>query len=506
MSPTLPTTVIIGAGFSGLSAACHLAKAGVAVTVLEKHDQPGGRARAFSAGGFTWDMGPSWYWMPDVFERFFAHFGKRPSDYYKLVRLDPSYRVMWPGGECTDVPASMDALTDLFEKTEAGAGRALEHFLAEAGEKYRTAMKTLVYLPGLSPLELARPEVIKAGLRMNLLRDVRSHVARYFRHPRLRQLAEFPILFLGALPQNTPALYTLMNYADMALGTWYPMGGMAMIARGMRALAESLGVRFHFSEAVEKLECSGNRVSAVVTGAGRYTPDVVIAAADYHFVETQLLPEAYRNYSPRYWAGRKMAPSSLLFYVGVNKRIDGLLHHNLFFDADFEQHAQELYAAPAWPTDPLMYVCCPGKTDPGVAPPGCENLFILIPTAPGMEGEETDALMEHYFRVAMERIEARTGDAVADHVVYKRAYGGRDFAEDYHAFRGNAYGLANVLRQTAFLKPSMRNKKAVNLFYTGQLTVPGPGVPPAIISGEIAATQALRLLSRRLPAKHFSAP
>lgn len=487
--------IVLGAGFAGLSAACFLAKAGLDVTVIEKNDAPGGRARSFSAKGFTWDMGPSWYWMPDVFEKFFAQFGKKPGDYYELVRLDPSYQVIWKN-ECVDIPASMQQLEALFERYEPGSSDRLKRFLAESGEKYNTAMSQLVYQPGLSLKEFMRVDVLQALFRMDLLQSVHKHARRYFSHPKLLQLVEFPILFLGALPKNTPALYTLMNYADMSLGTWYPKGGMVTVANAFYSLAERLGVTFQFNEPAMDIIISGKvrLATGIQTQQRNYSADVVIAACDYHHAE-QLLPESLRNYSEHYWQSRSMAPSSLLYYLGVNKKLSGLQHHNLFFDAPFEAHAAALYEKPEWPAEPLMYVCAPSKTDNTVAPEGCENLFILIPTAPGLTDDE--AIREKYLNIALARIEAQTDASFRDNIVYQRSYAGSDFIADYNSFKGNAYGLANTLRQTALLKPSVRNKRLANLFYAGQLTVPGPGVPPAIISGEIAARQALQQLTQQ---------
>jgi len=493
----LKHTLVIGSGFAGLSAACHLAKAGVRVTVLEKADVPGGRARVLQAGGFTFDMGPSWYWMPDVFERFFAHFGKTPAAYYSLTRLDPSYQVIWEDG-AEPIPASPEALRALFEKLEPGAGARLDAFLKEAAFKYRESMSKLVYKPGLSPLEFVRGDVLSALFRIQLLGSVRAHVRKFFSHPKLLQLVEFPILFLGALPQNTPALYTLMNHADMAGGTWYPAGGMGSIVDGMWSLARELGVEFKFGEAAREIQTEGGRATGVRTDGGFHAADAVVAACDYHHAEQALLRPADRAYSQRYWDRRAMAPSCLLYYVGVRGRVDGLIHHNLFFDAPFEQHAAQLYTHPAWPTDPLLYVCAPSKTDPTVAPAGDENLFILIPVAPGME--DTDALREQYWNTAVERIERRTGSPFRDRVVYRKTFAYRDFVSEYNALKGNAYGLANTLMQTAFLKPSLRSHRVRNLVFAGQLTVPGPGVPPALISGELAAGQVSKIL-RTSPSK-----
>jgi phytoene desaturase len=278
-----------------------------------------------------------------------------------------------------------------------------------------------------------------------------------------------------------------MNYADMCGGTWYPMGGMGRIAEAMEKLALSLGVDIRYNTPVRKITCVEKQATGVETAEGFLACDALIAACDYHHTETALLPPEARSYSSAYWAGRSMAPSCLLYYLGINTTVTALQHHNLFFDAPFDTHADALYTKPEWPADPLMYVCCPSKTDPHVAPAGGENLFVLIPVAPGLpEGPDT---RQHYLDIAIRRIEKRTGMNIRPHITFQRSYAGRDFSEDYNAFRGNAYGLANTLRQTANLKPSIRSRRLRNLFFAGQLTVPGPGVPPALISGEVAAGQ-----------------
>lgn len=489
--------VVIGSGFAGLSAACHLAKAGVRVTVLEKNAGPGGRAQVFREAGFTFDAGPSWYWMPDVFERFFAHFGKTPADYYDLVRLDPSYQVVWED-ETVPIPAGREALKALFERFEPGAGRRLDRFLDEAAYKYEQGIGKLVYQPGLSPIEFVRADVLKALFKIDLLQSVKAHVRKFFRHPKLLQLVEFPILFLGALPENTPALYTLMNGADMDGGTWYPMGGMGRIAEALYDLATELGVEFRFGESARAITTEYSQASGVQTDVAFYPAETVLAACDYHHAETALLPEDLRNYSAGYWDKRDLAPSCLLYYIGVQGTIDGLEHHNLFFDAPFDKHARQLYETPQWPDEPLLYACCPSKTDASVAPEGCENLFLLIPVAPGLE--DTADIREWYFNVAIERLERRTGTSFSHRLLFRKDFAYHDFVAQYNSLRGNAYGLANTLKQTAFLKPSLRNKWLTNLFYAGQLTVPGPGVPPALISGELAAQQALKTLNLKKPA------
>lgn len=486
--------IVIGSGFAGLSAACYLAKAGFEVKVLEKNSSPGGKARQFEAEGFVFDMGPSWYWMPDVFEHFFASFGKKVSDYYKLVRLDPSYTVWFGQNDRMEVPANMQELEGMFEHYEPGSAVKLRQFLAEAKYKYEVGMKEFVQKPSHSILEFADMRVLKSMFRIQMLTSMSAHVRSLFSNRKLIELLEFPVLFLGATPQNTPALYSLMNYADMSLGTWYPMGGMYKIVEGMVTLAKELGVKFLLDHEVEHIEVHGKNVSSVRTKNGlNWVADVVVGGADYHHIDSVLLDKDQRNYDETYWDKRVMAPSSLLYYVGVNKRLKGLCHHNLFFDEDFNQHAQDIYEVPKWPEKPLFYVSVPSITDPSVAPEGCENLFLLIPVAPGLE--DSAEVREHYYHLIMDRLERYSGQSIRDAVVYKRSYAHSDFVSDYHAFKGNAYGLANTLLQTAFLKPKLRSKKVKNLFYTGQLTVPGPGVPPSLISGEVVAKEVIRTMN-----------
>ncbi len=485
--------VIIGAGFAGLSAAAFMARAGWQVTVVDKNETAGGRARQLKAKGFTFDMGPSWYWMPDVFERFFQQFGRQVGDYYTLERLDPSYRVYW-SESFTDIPASYEHLKELFEKMEPGSGRQLDRYLREAALKYRIGIQNLVYKPSQSLTEFLDWEVVKNVFRLDVFTSIKKHIGKHFKNERLRQLMEFPILFLGALPQNTPALYSLMNYADMVGGTWYPQGGMYAIVQGMQQLAEELGVQFRLGEEAREIVIEKGAAQKLVTTKGDYVADVVISGADYHFTESRLLPAAFRSYTESYWDKKVLAPSCLMYYVGLNKKLKNVLHHSLFFDVPFDQHAAEIYTQPQWPTHPLFYLSVSSKTDTSVAPEGCENLVFLIPVASGLK-EDTEAIKEHYFQLIVKRLEHHLGETINDHIVYKRSFSVSDFEKDYHSYKGNAYGLANTLTQTAILRPSCQSKKVANLFYTGQFTVPGPGVPPSLISGEVVSQQVLKLFN-----------
>ncbi len=484
--------VVIGSGFAGLAAASVLANAGYPVVILEKNDQAGGRARVWEQEGFKFDMGPSWYWMPDVFDNYFALFGKKTSDFYDLKRLDPGYQIYFGKDYQMQIPAAMEQLEQLFEQEEPDSSKNLKEFLKQAAYKYKVGMGEYVFRPSHSITEFIDFRLIRESFRIQMLTSMSKHVRKYFKNPKLIKLLEFPVLFLGATPQNTPAMYSMMNYADLALGTWYPMGGMYEIVKAMVKTAQEQGVEIKLNHEVLKVETENGKVKYLITNQGIVEADFVIAGADYEHVDQKLLDKADRNYSQKYWDSRTMSPSSLLFYIGLDKKAKGIQHHNLFFDEDFELHAEEIYTNPKWPQKPLFYVSCTSKTDETVAPKGCENLFFLMPVAPNLKDDE--ATREYYFNLMLDRFEKITGQQIRDAIVVKRSYAHKDFIADYHSFKGNAYGLANTLKQTAFFKPAMKSKKIKNLLFTGQLTVPGPGVPPSLISGQVAAQEAIKLL------------
>jgi len=476
------TVSIIGSGFASLAAASYLAKDGYSVSVYEKNADLGGRARQSKKDGFTFDMGPSWYWMPDVFERFFADFGKTPSDYYKLDKLNPAYKVFFEGGKSITIEDTLEKIYLAFEKEEKGSSKKLKKFIDQAQSNYNIAIKDLVYRPGVSPLELVTPATIKKLGQFfgTIAADVRSE----FNNKNLIQILEFPVLFLGAKPSDTPSFYSFMNYADFGLGTWHPQGGMNMVIQGMIALAETLGVKFHTNASVEKINVTEGKAKSISIDGKDIESDIILTGADYHHSETLLEPK-YRQYSEKYWEKKTFAPSSLLFYVGFSKKLKNIEHHNLFFDVDFEAHAKDIYDVPKWPNDPLFYANFTSVTDRNTAPENCENGFFLIPLAPGIE--DTAALREEYFEKIIARFEKLSNQEVKKFVIFKESFCVKDFIKDYNSYKGNAYGLANTLLQTAFLRPKLMSSKVNGLFFAGQLTVPGPGVPPALISGKLVS-------------------
>ena len=485
---------VIGSGFSGLSTAAYLAKQGHEVHVYEKNESLGGRARKFKAKGYTFDMGPSWYWMPDVFEKFFNDFNKKPEDYYDLIKLDPGFQIIFPESHTLELSSDWDKVLALFEKYEPGSSKNLLTFIKEAEFKYDFGVSKLVYEPGLSLKEVCTTEIITNVFKLQMFTSYRKHVAKYFKNPFLIALLEFPVLFLGTAPAKTPALYSLMTYSGIKQGTFYPMGGFGKVIDGMAQICKDLGVTFHLNAEIKEIEVVNKKVVSIKTAQESFDVDTLICSADYHHIDKQVLPEHLSNYTEKYWDKRVLSPSCLIFYVGVDRKVDKLKHHNLFFDEDIDAHTAEIYTTKEWPKKPLFYACCPSKTDPSVAPENKENVFFLIPIAPGME--DTEEIRKTYFAKIIKRMEAYCGHEIESHIEYNRSYCINDFIEDYNSYKGNAYGLANTLSQTANLKPKIINKNIKNLFYTGQLTVPGPGVPPSIISGNVVANYVMQNLPK----------
>lgn len=473
---------IIGSGFSALTASCYLAKEGNNVTVFEKNSTIGGRARQLKKDGFTFDIGPTWYWMPDVFERFFNDFGKKPSDYYELIKLSPAYQVYFGVQDFVTIADNLPEIIKTFENIEKGSGAVLEKFMVEAKSNYDIAIKNLVYRPGVSPIELITPETaLKIG---QFFSNISKEVRKRFKNQKLVQILEFPVLFLGAKPQDTPAFYSFMNFADFGMGTWHPKNGMYSVVLAIETLAKELGVKFQTNANVDKIIVKQKKAVGIKVNGQEQFCDIVLSGADYHHSET-LLDIEHRVYSESYWEKKTFAPSSLLFYVGFDKKIKNIEHHTLFFDVSFDKHAEAIYDNPAWPKEPLFYASFPAKTDDSVAPAGKEAGIFLIPLAPGIE--DTAEIRENYFSIIINRFEKLTQQSVKENILFKESFCVNDFIKDYNSYKGNAYGMANTLFQTAFLRPKLKSKKVENLFFTGQLTVPGPGVPPSLISGKLVS-------------------
>jgi phytoene desaturase len=446
------------------------------------YDTIGGRARQLKKDGFTFDIGPTWYWMPDVFERFFADFGKKPSDYYELIKLSPAYQVYFGELDFVTIADNLPEIIETFESIEKGSGAKLQAFMKEAQSNYDIAIKDLVYRPGVSPLELV---TVETALKVNqFFGNISNDIRKRFKNKKLIQILEFPVLFLGAKPSDTPSFYSFMNFADFGMGTFHPKNGMYSVILAMEHLAKELGVSIQTNSTIEKIEVDNGKAVGIVVNGEFIPADIVLSGADYHHSET-LLDAKHRAYSEKYWEKKTFAPSSLLFYVGLDKKVANVEHHSLFFDVDFDEHAKDIYDTPRWPDEPLFYASFPSKTDTNSAPAGKEAAIFLIPLAPGLD--DTPELRKKYFDKIISRLEKLTKQEIKNNIIFIESFCVNDFIKDYNSYKGNAYGMANTLLQTAFLRPKLKSKKVESLYFTGQLTVPGPGVPPALISGKLVA-------------------
>lgn len=477
--------VIVGSGLAGLAAAALLARDGWTVTVLEKNPGPGGRAQVWQKDGFRFDMGPSWYLMPDVFERFFQEFGKAPSDYYTLQRLHPSYRIFFGPEDYIDISSDLSENLALFESMEPGAAARFQSYLATAEYEYGIAVKEFLYRDFHSFFDFFNRRLMTEGRKLHVFEKLEKYTSRHFQNPRLRKILEYSMVFLGGSPQNTPALYSMLAHVDFNLGVWYPQGGLGRVVQGLQRLAEEQGAAFHFNQEVTSLRVSQGRVMAVCVGANEIPADLVVVNADYAHAETRLLPRPYQTYPERYWHSRTWAPSAFMMFLGFRRQVPKLLHHTLSFEHDWVEHFNRIFQDPGWPERPSYYFCCPSKTDPSVAPPGQENVVILIPVASGLD--DPDSLRESYAERTLAYLETLSGESLRDHLQVQRIFSQRDFTAEFNAYRGTALGLSHTLTQTALFRPAHRSKKVANLYYTGQYTHPGIGVPMALISATIVA-------------------
>ncbi len=506
------SVIVIGGGFGGLSTACYLADAGADVTLVEKNEQLGGRASRLERDGFRFDMGPSWYLMPDVFERFFGHFGRSPDEYYSLTHLDPHYRVFWKDGDRVDVLPDLDANRELFESYEPGGADALDAYLEKSEYTYEVGMEHFVYEDRPRLRDYVDPDVLRYSWGLSLLGKMQGHVEEYFDHPKLQQLMQYTLVFLGGSPTNTPALYNLMSHVDFNMGVYYPDGGIGAVVDGIVELAEELGVEFVTDAEVTAIE--GRRGGFAVDVAGgpggvvggapgeraavgpgmadggatdgtRYLADLVVSNADYAHTEQALLPSEKRQYAESYWESRTYAPSAFLLYLGVEGDVPELAHHTLVLPTEWDEHFAQIFDEPAWPDDPAYYLCVPSKTDDTVAPEGHSNLFALVPIAPGLE--DTPALRDQYRDLVLEDIAENADTDLRDRIVMEETFCVADFADRYNSYEGSALGLAHTLRQTSLFRPPHASTAVDGLYFTGATTTPGIGVPMCLISGQLTA-------------------
>ncbi len=479
---------IIGGGIGGLATACLLAKKGYAVQLFEKNDTLGGVANTFSAQGFTFDMGPSWYLMPDVFESFFSLIGERVEDHLDLIRLSPSYRIHFK-----DTGRHYDFYSDLrrdlatFEEIEAGSGDKLKEYLEKSKNQYEIALGGFMYKNYDTVFDFFNKQVATEGRKLEVFARMSDYVAKYFSTDEVQKIMEYQLVFLGSSPYNTPALYNIMSHIDFNMGVFYPRGGIYEIVKALRNIGEKLGVEYFTDAPVERILTGRNRKARGVRleNGAEYSADLIVANSNIHHTESKLLGKPHRSHSKRYWETRTLAPSAFILYLGLKDKVPGIAHHNLIFSQDWKANFAEIFDTPCWPTDPSIYVCAPSVSDEGVAPPGQENLFVLVPVAPGLEA--TPEQLERVAEKTLDTLERELNiPNLRERIVYRRVFWGRDFRERYNNLQGSALGLAHTINQTAILRPNNKSKKLTNLFYVGANTNPGIGMPICLISAELA--------------------
>lgn len=477
--------IIVGAGFGGLSAAAFLAREGYDVTVLEKNDQPGGRANVYQEKDYYFDMGPSWYLMPDVYKNFYAEFGKKPEDYFKLEKLDPSYRIFYYDQKVIDLHPQMEKNYATFETFEAGGGLKLKKYLESSRELYEFSIEEMLYKDYNSILDLLNGRLLLKGYKLRLWENLQHYVEKQFKSDEARKILEYAIGFLGGAPDKTPSFYHLVSHADLTMGVYYPQGGMRRVVESVYQLAQSYGAKFVFNQTVENLEVEDNIIKSVHTSNTVYNPDLVIMNADYHHSEIELLPVKNQSYNERYWESRTLSPSAMVIYLGIDKRIDKLAHHNLFLNKDWEEGFDKVFdpEKAAWPEYPSYYVNVPSSTDKSAAPAGSDTLYILVPLAHTLE--DTPQLREEFFNRIIDDLESKIGYNIRENIVVKKIFALKDFKNRYNAYKGTAFGLTHTLKQTALWRPAHHSKKVKNLYYTGQYTHPGIGVPMTMVSSQI---------------------
>lgn len=479
------TCIVVGGGLGGLATAALLAEQGHHVTVLEKNAQVGGRASVLKLQGYTFDMGPSWYMMPEVFAQFFALFGKTIPDVYQLERLQTHYKVFFEGGRQYAIKSDGAANMRLFSELEPDGGIKLDRFLKESKYLYDQALSQLIMLNYRSLRPLLNPVLVARILSYDLFRSFHDYTKRAFRNPDLQKMLEFTTVFLGGSPYNTPAFYRLIAHADYTLGIYHPMGGMYKIVEAVQQLAIERGVIIKTNQDVTRIETVGRQAVAVHTQDQRYPADLVVANADYHYCETQLLDSTVQTHRQAYWDKAVVSPSAFLMYLGVKGKLPQLEHHNLYFGANWDEHFAAVYQDRQWPRDPSYYVHCPSRTDHSLAPADGETVIVLVPVAAGLA--DTPEIRRRFLQQILRHLSSLIGEEIEPRLAAEQLFTVNDFAQRYHAYRGSAFGLAHTLWQTAVFRPKNFSRKVRNLYYVGQYTNPGVGVPMVLLSAQIVA-------------------
>ena len=479
----MKTAAIIGGGISGLATAALLAKHGYSVTLYEKNEMVGGRAMIFKQDGFTFDMGPSWYHMPEVFERYFNLFDKKPTDFYDLIKLDPQYKVFFSPNDCIEIEGNLEKNLELFERIEKGAKDTMKNYLSACKIQYEAANKAILYKNFDTWADIFQTDLIKEAKKMYVFKNLEDHLNTYFKSKKIKNILKIPVVFIGQNPKTAPAFLSLFSHIDLTIGVHYPMHGIYAFIDALVTLCKLYNVTIKCNEEVKKITCTKSKATTIVTNQGEFPVDTVVSGADYAHTETNLLDKEYQSYPSSYWESKEIAPSAFIMYLGVNKKIPHLFHHNYIIPADLDTQLSEQFKGNSLPNDPLIYISCPSKTDNSVAPANSENIFvtIAIPTTIELSNE----LKRTYADNIIAKIEEYTQTKFKEDIVVEKIFTIDDFKTTFNAWRGTSIGLSQSLMQSAILRPHHRSSKVKNIYFTGQYTHPGIGMPMCLISAEL---------------------
>jgi len=482
----MPKVVIIGAGIGGLATANLLAKAGYDVHIYEKGSMPGGRSGQFKKDGFTFDTGPSWYLMPDVFEHYFELLDTSTKKELDLIKLKPAYKVFFEKSETVTITSDLEKDAATFETIETGAGNALKKYVEKSDETYQLSLKHFLYSNFTSPTDFLHSDITKRAHRMLGLAttSIDRYVRRFVSNQRLKQILEYPMVFLGTSPFNAPALYSLMSALDFKEGVYYPRGTMYTIVERLVKLGENLGVTYHYNSSVKRIVVSSGHATGIeLEGGEKVEADSIISNADLHFTETKLLTLNEQTYPESYWKKQEASPSALLLYLGVKGSIPEFEHHTLLFVEDWKANFDAIYKTKTTPETASLYISKTSQSDSGTAPKGHENIFVLVPLPAGIDlnQQQTNELTSHYFS----QIKTMTGVDLESRIVSKTVFGPNDFKTEYNSWQSSMLGPSHKLSQSAFFRTPNKSKKVANLYYVGSGTVPGIGVPMCLISAEL---------------------
>lgn len=485
-----PTAVVIGAGLGGIAAAARLARSGYQVTVLEKNSLPGGRCDQFVQDGHRFDLGPTLFLMPEVFAETYASLGERLEDHLDLRRIDPTYRIRFEDGVNLSLTGDMHSLQAQVEALEPGSFQALLRYLAEGCLHYHTSLERFVGRNFYNLFEYFSPQNLPLLFKLKALVKHYDHIGRYFSDPHLKAAFTFQNMYLGLSPYDAPATYSLLQYTELAGGVWYPLGGLYKVIESLVAIAESLGVRFIYNSAVERIQVENKRARGVLLKDGSSMPaEVVVANADLPYVYSSLLPgdpAAARLEKKRYTS------SAVMFYWGVDRVVPQLDVHNVFLADDYRGSFDRIFKDHSLPDQPSFYVHAPARVDPSAAPPGQDTLFVLVPTGHLSEGQDWQARRSQAREAVLSRLAEAGMPFLESQLKFEAAFTPHTWQSRYNLAKGAAFGLSHNFWQVGFLRPRNRHARYGNLYFTGSSTHPGTGLPMVLLSAKLTVERILK--------------